>query len=80
MMQQKVFMEYGNLKLWGDPRDIPVPSNLRKDVYTWCVSNDVVADMPLNRDYRHISERYFGLDIWRVKDERERVMFALRWS
>ena len=79
-MPQKVFMTKGELRLHGDERDQVVPSKLRKHVYEWCVRNGVVADMPLSRDGVYISEKYFGVDLWRIKDDQQRMLFVLRWS
>lgn len=70
-MATKVFAEKGRVRLIGDERDIGVATRYRNDVLTWCDTNNI--------DFIH-QGNLAGVDVWRVKDERQRVMFALKWS
>lgn len=70
-MGTRVFAEKGRVKLVGDQRDIGVATQLRNDVLTWCNNNNI--------DFLH--QGYMaGVDVWRVPDEQQRVMFLLRWQ
>lgn len=79
-MSQTILLQKGNSTLWGDPRDVLVPTDLRGQVLSWCWLNGVKARLPLNKDNQHISRVYFGVDVWRVKDDKQRTMFTLKWS
>lgn len=68
---QKVFAVKGRVQLVGDQRDIAVDVGQRLAVYDWCVRNDI--ELEYQGTLAHT-------DLWRVRDERQRVMFLLRWS
>lgn len=70
-MGMKAFVEKGRVRLMGDERDIGVVSNYRQDVWQWCDANDI------DLEYQG---SLAGTDLWRIKDEQQRVMFLLRWS
>ena len=70
-MTSKIFAEKGRVKLVGDNRDIAVPYDQRKQVWNWCYENDITVTY---------EGSLAGIDLWRVKDEQQRVWFALRWS
>ena len=57
--------------LMGDARDIGVATRLRNEVITWCDDNDIVFLFQGNMA---------GTDVWRVRDEQQRVMFILKWA
>jgi len=80
MTDQKVFAVKDRLQLLGDPRDIAVPVAQYKEVVQWCKRMRIKAEIPLNRDNKHIAEHYFGLHLWRVQDDEQRVWFALKWA
>lgn len=71
MMGTRVFAEKGRVKLIGDERDIGIVSNYREDVWAWCDANNI------NLEYQGTLGK---MDLWRVRDERQRVMFLLRWA
>lgn len=71
MMGTRVFAEKGRVKLVGDERDIGIVSNYREDVWAWCDANNI------NLEYQGTLGK---MDLWRVRDERQRVMFLLRWA
>ncbi len=71
MMGTRVFAEKGRVRLIGDERDIGIVSNYREDVWAWCDANNI------NLEYQGTLGK---MDLWRVRDERQRVMFLLRWS
>lgn len=70
-MGAKIFAEKGRVKLVGDERDIAVVSNYREDVWSWCDKNNI------NLEYQGTLGH---TDLWRVRDEAQRVLFLLRWS
>ena len=70
-MGTRVFAEKGRVKLIGDERDIGIVSNYREDVWAWCDANNI------NLEYQGTLGK---MDLWRVRDERQRVMFLLRWA
>lgn len=70
-MTSKIFAEKGRFRLVGDSRDIAVPYNKRKQVWNWCYENDVTVTY---------EGSLAGVDLWRVKDDEQRIWFALRWS
>ncbi len=71
MMVTRVFAEKGRVRLIGDERDIGIVSNYREDVWAWCDANNI------NLEYQGTLGK---MDLWRVRDERQRVMFLLRWA
>lgn len=54
-----------------DSRDIPLPVSLRSEVWDWCQQHGVSLE----------GHKYGvnGLDVWRIKDDQQRVRFLLRW-
>ena len=70
-MGTRVFAEKGRVKLIGDEHDIGIVSNYREDVWAWCDANNI------NLEYKGSLGK---MDLWRVRDERQRVAFLLRWS
>ena len=80
-MTEKVFMENGEFKLVGDERDVMVPHRLQGQVVKWCRDNGVAAWL----NYRGSQERWliqqaFQMDLWSVRDEKQRAMFILKWT
>lgn len=71
MMGTRVFAEKGRVRLIGDERDIGIVSNYREDVWAWCDANNI------NLEYQGTLGK---MDLWRVRDERQRVAFLLRWA
>lgn len=71
MTASKVFVEKGVFKLVGDSRDIAVHYKKRADVWDWCEENDIEVEY---------NGSLSGTDLWRIRDEKHRMWFALRWS
>lgn len=71
MTDFKVFAEKGRVKLVGDQRDIGIVSNYRKDVWAWCDDNNI------NLEYQGTLA---NIDVWRIRDEQQRIMFILKWT
>lgn len=57
--------------LMGDERDIGIVSNYREDVYAWCDANNIDLEFQGSMG---------GTDVWRIRDERQRTAFILRWQ
>lgn len=70
MTATRIFAEKGRVKLVGDERDVAVVSNYRQDVWDWCAANKIELEYQGSLG---------GADLWRVRDDRQRVMFILRW-
>lgn len=61
---------------WGftfvsDERDIATAYSHRQAVYEWAGQNGVIVEY---------QGTLGGRDVWRVQDERQRVLFLLKWS
>ncbi len=54
-----------------DSRDIPLPVNLREQVWSWCERQNI----ELEGQFYGVN----GCDVWRIKDEEQRVRFILKW-
>jgi hypothetical protein len=76
-MATKTFIEKKGLKLVGDERDIMVSNSLIADVIKWCDDMNIGAEQV---DVSPITQWSFGVNLWRIKNEQQRLMFALRWS
>jgi hypothetical protein len=77
-MAEKVFIdiEAADVKLIGDHRDIMLPAKLIEEIQAWCDANNVIAERLQN----HVTiQRMFGVTLWRIKDEEQRMWFALKW-
>lgn len=70
-MTSKIFAVKGRVKLVGDSRDIAVLYDRRNQVWNWCQENDISVTY---------EGSLAGIDLWRIKDEQQRMWFALRWS
>lgn len=79
-MGTKVFATYKDLKLVSDERDVMVPSRDYKSVQNWCKENGIDAKLAMGPTVSSMSAFTFGVILWRVKDEQQRILFVLRWS
>lgn len=79
-MGLKTFREQNGLKLVSDERDVMVPAEYRTAVWDWCADNGIAAELALGSTQSVMAAMTFGVTLWRVRDERQRVMFLLRWS
>ena len=79
-MATKVFKEYKGWKLVGDERDIMVPSKHHLEVLDWCDANDIDAELSMGSTSSSLAANTFGAVLWRVKDEKQRLAFVLRWQ
>lgn len=68
---QKIFAAKGRVQLVGDPRDIAVDAGQRQDVWDWCHQNNITPEYQGTLAHT---------DLWRVRDERQRAWFVLRWA
>lgn len=75
-MAKKVFIQRDFYQLVSDERDIMLPMSLTKEVHDWCDSNNISAEQSQRQV---ITQSAFGVTLWRIKDEQQRVWFALRW-
>ena len=55
----------------SDEKDIAVPFAFRQEVYDWAGENSVALEY---------QGTLGGMDVWRVRDDQQRVWFALRWQ
>lgn len=55
----------------SDERDIATSYSRRQEVYIWAGENGI------NIEYQGTLG---GVDVWRVQDERQRMLFLLKWS
>lgn len=79
-MGQKIFQEKARMKLISDERDIMVPAQYHNEVLAWCRLNCIDVTAP-GGSYDHgVAARIFGVNLWRVRDEHQRVWFSLKWS
>lgn len=74
-MGARVFAERGKFKLHSDERDIAVNCQLRHNVWDWCQDNNVEVEYQDTR-----IGNSFGIDVWRIRDEQQRVLFLLKWG
>ena len=70
-MALKEFASDGKFKFMSDDRDIRVKVWDRDAVWVWCEENGIGLEY---------QGTLAGTDVWRVRDERQRVLFALKWS
>lgn len=79
-MVQKVFATHKDLKLISDERDIMVPARHRLAVLDWCDANDIEANLTPGSTQGAWAASMFGVNLWRIKDEKQRTAFLLKWS
>ena len=79
-MARKTFLERNGLSLCGDDRDIMVPRKYYYDVLSWCVEQGIVVENAMEYYDNGLSAMLFDVTLWRVRNEKHRVAFALRWS
>jgi hypothetical protein len=76
-MTIKVFMvdDHG-YSLHGDERCVMVPRIYKYEVLDWCAENGITATVSSS----DLSESAFKVNLWRVEDEGQRLVFLLRWG
>ena len=57
--------------LMSDERDIAVLYSNRQAVWDWCSENNITV---------HYQGSLSGTDLWRIRDDEQRMWFTLRWS
>lgn len=57
--------------LMSDERDIAVPYASRQAVYDWCGANKITVEY---------QGTLGGTDVWRVRDDEQRMWFTLKWG
>ncbi len=75
-MGTRGFARRGELELVGDDRDVMVDWQQRMEVWAWCEENEIDIEYS---DSVHIT-KHFGVDLWRIKNEKQRSLFMLKWS
>ena len=78
-MAEKIFMERDGVVLRGDARDFMLPVQHTIAVLAWCRRNQIDVEFPLTQ-YSRVAREHFGVKIWRIRDEQQRMWFALRWA
>lgn len=76
-MGVKTFLEHSGFALIGDDRDIMVSNQLIAEVIQWCEQMGIQAEQV---DTSPIMQWCFRVNLWRVRDEQHRMLFALRWA
>ena len=74
-MGTRVFAQRGNFRLHSDERDITVDCRKRTVVWDWCAENNIMVEYQ-GTQFGNL----FGLDLWRIKDEQQRMTFLLKWK
>jgi len=75
-MAEKFFIERKSYKLISDERDVMLPMGLTNQVEEWCLNNNITAE----RAPQIFVQTALGVTLWRIKDERKRMWFKLRWE
>lgn len=75
-MRTRVFARRGELELVGDDHDVMVDWHQRLDVWAWCEENGIEFEYA---DSAHMT-KHFGVDLWRIQNEKQRTLFLLKWS
>lgn len=57
--------------LMADEKDIAVPYTNRQAVYEWCGANKITVEY---------QGTLGGTDVWRVRDDQQRMWFTMRWA
>lgn len=70
-MTTRVFAEWHGAELNSDVRDIGIKVQDADVIIPWCVENNI--------DIQRVN-RGFGIDVWRIKDEQQRMMFLLKFG
>lgn len=76
-MSSRVFLKKGPLLLVSDERDIIVSNQLIDQVIAWCDEHNICAEQVATLS---LTQWSFGVNLWRVRDEEQRMWFALKWS
>lgn len=75
-MGTKVLAERAGFKLIGDDRDVAINRQQRNEVWQWCSDNGIYAEY----NGPGSGGSFFGVDLWRIKDEQQRMLFLLKWG
>jgi hypothetical protein len=75
-MGTRVFASQKGFDLVSDERDIMLPMDLTKQVLEWCEINNITVE----QNHQIILQTAFGVTLWRVKDDKQRMWFRLRWG
>ena len=75
-MATKVFLTNGSgYSLISDERDIMVSRTYYLEVIQWCAENGISI-----YDNGQRGAAAFGVNLWRIENEAQRLVFMLRWG
>lgn len=80
MSNKKVFCSKDDIELIGDERDVILPIQYKMEVLNWCRKNNVIVELPMDKENEELAFLYFGVNLWRIKNDKQRMLFILRWS
>jgi hypothetical protein len=80
MMATKVFVKKDKFELHGDSRDIMIPVRNSIGMLEWCKQHDILIERTLGVSEEFLAREMFGVCLWRVRNEKHRMLCALRWS
>jgi len=71
-MSRKAFAhDASGYVLMGDEKDVAVSYSKRQEVYEWCGANKITVEY---------QGSLAGVDVWRIRDDQQRMWFTLRWN
>jgi competence protein ComGF len=78
MAEIKIFAENDvGLRLVGDSRYVMTSESLHDEIVAWCRENNIRAKTVNSEAYMQM---IFDALLWRIDNEEQRLMFALRWA
>ena len=76
MARKEFIIDNRGYVLMGDERDIMVDIKHYRDIINWCIDNNIKAVV----NSSPIAASAFGKTLWKVEDEKQRMLFMLRWG
>ena len=71
LAMSKAHFTWKGFTVASDERDVCVNGRLDYEVYKWCAETNVDAEIFLKMEDK---------SVWRIKDDKARAWFHLRWS
>ena len=77
----KLISQKGPIKLYALESDVAVSRKDIMDVLSWCFARGIKIEVAFTENQeQRLAKKKLDVDIWRIKNDQQRLMFLLKWE
>ena len=78
---KRLILHKDSIKLYAAETDVAVSRKDIMDVLSWCFAMGIKVEVAFTENQeQHLAKKKLNVDIWRIKDDQQRLMFLLKWA